>query len=240
MFSNRYSATTRREWLLTAAIPDETVYDSGKQHRRLPVLRTDAYLAERGLAMARGKVTRYGHVIGPKLRDVLQQVNCKSIHDLTEELEVVRTDHARYVAAYSFAIENVELKDTDTQQERATKQEVLRLAGEALRESTHDMLNLGEKYARILSATAGKMHPSTLDSLTRQILGFVVQIFEDGSPEWEAKLDALDKAMNEELELLSYKAARGEIAQGTTITPDQQVLAMDACIPAAPPEEFEE
>ena len=182
----------------------------------------------------------YARVIGPKLKAVLEQIkSAPDFLDVSEEVAHIRATHEQNVAVYSAVFENQdELGDK--------KDEALRLAGSLLASSADEVIRAVEKAARIQVAMVDKVSPLALEATVKQISQFVFRAFDmpdiqpgDDIETQELKVEAklriqkFNRMMTEELCLPTIKSL------GTTITPDQQVLAMDASIPSGPDDDKE-
>lgn len=187
---------------------------------------TDAQMNH--LGTKRKQFKRYGGVIGPKLHSFMESLQEGEMHDISEEVIHVRTVHAQNVAWYDAIFNLPELAENATQKEKDDRRLLMSAANDLLRASADDVTRIVERSAKIVNLVAGKMHPGVLDSLTRQITGFVYRIFDNEEPGAEERMRLFDEALTKELELPSLAGI------GTAITPDQQVTAMDSAIPSAP------
>lgn len=201
---------------------------SGEREFFTPHLIDDSHFERTGID--RMKVYRYGERYGTKLKALVESFSSIDGHNIEEEMTHVRLAHADVVARYDAVLDAT---FPDTEEGRAGRTQALHLAGSMLKDSADDVLKAVERSAKIIALTADKLHPAMLDSAIRQLIGFMYQCFDAEDPAMAGRMEAFEKAVNEHLQLPSLKKA----AQGTTITPDQQVQAMDALVPFVPTEE---
>jgi len=185
--------------------------------------------------ISRETMAFYQGVIGPKLKAVIDRIkSAPDFLDVSEEVAHVRVVHEQNVAVYDAVFENQD-------QLGDKRDEALRLAGSLLNSSADDVIRAVEKAARIQVAMVDKVSPFALEATVRQISQFVFRAFDmpDIQPgddietqklkvEAKLRLQKFNRMMSDELCLPTMKSL------GTTITPDQQVLAMDASIPSGP------
>ena len=183
----------------------------------------------------------YQKVIGPKLKAVIDRIkSAPDFLDVSDEVAHIRVTHEQNIAVYNAVFEaQDELGDK--------KDEALRLAGSMLASSADEVIRAVEKAARIQVSMVDKVSPLALETTVRQISQFVFRAFDmpDIQPgddietqqrkiEAKVRIQKFNRMMTEELCLPTMKSL------GTTITPDQQVLAMDASIPSEPDDEPKE
>lgn len=164
-------------------------------------------------------VTFFAKRVGPKLRAVLEEAAAdhKSVYSVVEEITLARDAATPIVAIYE--------KLRYDPPEGIPKQqldEMLVVAGRSQMTAMDELTRLIERGARIVSLEADKLHPHIIDEVMKQVMRFVQISF----PNDMEGLKRFDQLLTEELQLPSLNDGRG-----TTITPDQQVMAMDSTIP---------
>ena len=197
--------------------------------------------------ISRETMAYYYKVIGPKLKDALNALNNdENFLDVSEEVSHMRLIHQENLRVLGMVYESRE--NMDLPEETRNKCDItIRELAPLIANSAEGVIRAVERAAKIQVSLSDKANPHTTEILTRQICQFVYRAFDapdiqpgDSLQVQQDKIAAklriqhFDKMMNEELQLPSLKAL------GTSITPDQQVLAMDATIPSAPPQEIED
>lgn len=182
----------------------------------------------------------YGSRIGPKLRALVSKKMENPQHtDVREELAHIRAVHEERFVLWNTVLET---NFPDTPEGRANRDVALTNIMSVVDASAKDIISACEKVAKIDVLAAGNTSPYAIDSVVTQIQQFVWRIFDmekapgpDAMPaeierykEAKERLRMFEAALDTELELPSLRA------RGTTITPDQQVLAMDSMIPTKP------
>jgi hypothetical protein len=202
--------------------------------------------------MSKGKLELYGRHFGPKLKGLMEKCYEEIRHtDVREELALIRTVNLQRAMLLNATLET---KFPDTPDGQQMQRAAIELAGNIVFSSSSDVIAVVEKVAKIDALAASVVSPFAIEGLTRQISRFVHNIFDDDpiypddAPdvvnrklEAQERMVKFERAMDEELELPQLQGLAGA-AKGTKITPDQQVLAMDAMIPTSPPvvEEIED
>ncbi len=185
--------------------------------------------------LSKETLRRYGKRIGPKLKALMEHFYSEGNHiDVREELALIRAVHTQRQELLSTVME-VQYKDIEAERQ------AINLAGQIAMDSAHSVITACEKVAKIDAIAGAQQSPHAVDMVVGQINQFIYRIFDAGpvldtdSPEERARkeeahqrIDLFEKTMDAELELPSLKS------RGTTITPDQQVLAMDDMIPTEP------
>lgn len=181
----------------------------------------------------------YGRRIGPKLKAlVAEQLENPKHLDVREELAIIRHVNAERLGLLSAVME---MPEGPTEDARAAQREMKSAAEALVMQSNQDVIAACEKVAKIDTLAASNTSPYAIDLVVRQICQFVHRIFgadiitdkDDEATiilkqEAHERIRLFEEALDTQLELPSIKG------RGTTITPDQQVIAMDGMIPTQP------
>jgi len=182
--------------------------------------------ARRDAPLSQAKRLYYGSYLGPKLRELFEQCRRDSQEciDVTDELASLRMNHALTMDLANTLVETAnEIKDNPI-----AAQTMIMSAVQLIDKSANSVITAAEKAAKIMNQQTDAILPGTLDLITRQVCSFVYRIFDGETPEAKERIRKFDEALTKELNLPTVKL-------GTSITPDQQVLAMDSCIPFVDP-----
>ena len=177
----------------------------------------------------------YAKKVGPKLNALITEaLETYKANDISEEITLTRVVATQSVQMYS---QLLELPDSALPLQ--ARQQILAEAGAMVTRSMEQATRLVERSAKIFALTTDKIDPSAVDAVVKQICRFVYLCFETyktnqpGYEEFDAAVNKImvegvqkfDKMLNEELQLPSLKQL------GTSITPDQQTLAMIDTVP---------
>jgi len=170
-------------------------------------------------------LAKYSKFLGKTLREKFDDFMGESHHEMVqlyEELALCRTSAAEAVAMFSAATEG---KDISL--------ETKALAARCMQDALERVKELCLAISKIEKDTEDKVSLSVIDLIVLQIIRAIqreVGTSEDG----KALGERIERRIREEVRLpKSDKSAHNE--DGTEITPDQQVTAMDAL--SAPQEE---
>lgn len=165
----------------------------------------------------------YKH-LGPKLKTLFDEAVTVKEFDIQEEITLTRI-----AATEQLAICNQLHAIWDDPSTRPTEPQavsayaaLLREATEAFKKSLSDITYQVERQAKIHAMVAEKLGPNAIADVVRQINRMIYETF--GQSDWEG-VKRLNDRLTNELQLPSLKN------QGTTITPDQEVMLMDASVP---------
>lgn len=149
------------------------------------------------------------------LKDAVQQALDRPVHEqlsVLEELALVRASAADVVEEYCSAVE-------------ANDQRRILQTGLLLRDTMQKVANLAESATRIaMSGNDVSVH--TLHVIVNQIVRVAYEAFKDN----EDKAREFERLIFTQVKLPSLS---GDV-QGTSVTPDQDVAAMDAAVPYCP------
>lgn len=184
------------------------------------------------------RMSFYARVLGPKLKAVLEECAAEyKRHNIDEEILITKA-----VSRDALIVLDSLHELPDTALPRETRAKLLTEAGSIVNQTMEQATRLVERSAKIHALTADKISPTVVDDMVQQMCRFVYLAFEakhnSGHPDFtdfdEAvnkilmeRISKFDKMISDDLQLPSLKAL------GTTITPDQQVLAMDDTVPLA-------
>lgn len=201
----------------------------------------DAFATDNGLdhrvlkKIPRDRMNFYGQRLGPKLSALIQEtVEAQNAHDISLEVATVKAISSQSVGIYDSIME---LPDGAIPSQ--ARQQLLHDAGQVVVTALEQSTRLVERSAKIFALTAEKIDPLAIDKVTKQICRFVYLCFENYSSEQPGyeefdeavrkimieRIQMFDKMVSEELQLPSLSQL------GTTITPDQQVVAMINSVP---------
>jgi hypothetical protein len=208
------------------------------QTRENNYLRIDHMERKPGLAE---RMAYYQNKIGPKFTALLKEMkdNSPDLFDVSEEINQIRAAHCEVeMKLFSTVLENAEKLGNQAP-------DALRIAASMLQNSADNVIRSIERAARIQAQTAEKMSPMAMEQTVKQICQFVYRAFDapgivpgdslevqQQKQEAHRRIQHFDRMLNDELQLPTLKSL------GTSITPDQQVLAMDASIPSEPEQDL--
>lgn len=186
----------------------------------------------------------YGKQLGPKLSQLIQDsVEESNAHDISKEVAVVKAISSQSVGIYDSIMEL-----PDGAVPNATRTQLLHDAGQVAISALDQATRMVERSAKIFALTTERVDPLAVDKVAKQICRFVYICFEDFETELPEDADEetvkqfvefdeavrkvmldrirkFDTMVAEELQLPTLKQL------GTTITPDQQIMAMIDSVP---------
>lgn len=218
---------------------NKRAYLSGNKHKDSVFA---LHVSAEQLGISKATMSFYGSVIGPKLTAILEQLREENLGcDIQQEVDHARAIHREKLQLFNIAMENPMKVEGDAY---AT---MFSVAAEMLQQSIDNVTRILERQAKINALQADKLSPYAIDGVVKQISLFVYRCFDAEIPdktlytdeanyEWamyiyqckKQDMAKFNQLMTDHLQLPSMKNL------GTSITPDQQVLAMDESIPSAP------
>jgi len=164
-------------------------------------------------------LAKYSKYLGKTLREKFDEFMGESHHEMVslyEELALVRTMASEAVVMFTAATEGADIS-----------LETKALASRCLQDALDRVKDLCLAISRIEKDTEDKVSLSVVDLLVTQIIR-AVQREVGTSPEGQALGERIEHRIRNEVRLPKTGNANDINEDGTEITPDQQVLAMDA------------
>jgi len=171
----------------------------------------------------------YSKYLNDTLRERLVELSGGSVEaqlDLREELALAKMTVEDVVSVYSATCQAAETLGPD----HAGAAEAKLYAGQQLRSTLKDLFDLAERLAKIAySPTRAQIPVALLGMVLDQVVTEAYDVFGE-EPEVIQKINELSTRI---------KSVRLPSLEGTTITPDMDVTAMDRTIPDSPEEPHE-
>lgn len=167
----------------------------------------------------------YAKRVGPKLKAVLEEAskNKMELLDITEEITLSRLATLKYMEVLEQIEElKIGVNNVTVESKQTLINNILPIVKRAWAEDSV-LVERGTRIFTMLN-NENKLSPNAIDEVVKQISKFHHACFHD-HPDALAKFDNF---LNNVLELPTLKG------RGTSITPDMQVMAMDATIPTGP------
>lgn len=178
--------------------------------------------------------------MGPRLRELVdQQRENQKLNDVSGELELMRVANARVVDVYEALIIQHDSPEAAAalgggitpeciENGKRKLSDALQVASDTLRTAMKENVAMAEAAAKIHNLTVDRISPDMMDSIVRQICGFVHICFSDN---WEA-VERFDQMLTEKLQLPSVISSMGtKLTPANSVTPTQEVQAMINTIP---------
>lgn len=165
----------------------------------------------------------YSKVLGPTLSEIVKDAVGQSPTEqlaVFEELALIRAAALPAVAMYDKLKENQSLPPEK-------KQEALLAAGQIMTAHLKEVISTAEAASRLLNAGKDKFSVHNLQFVVNQI---VVAFGEVCGTEHQDLAEQLEAICRNHLKLV----AQDPSAQGTELTPDQDVMDMDGTVPKYP------
>lgn len=174
----------------------------------------------RGLPMFYGKVL--GKTLSEKLKELVEKPNHEQL-DLREEIALAKISAADMVQLYDGVSVLLEQETDDARRSQLAQAKIT--TGAQMRMVLGDVVDMCDKVTRVEAGMKDKVTIQNIVIIVNQITRIAYEVFGDNDMQ---KCFEFERRIKEQVRLPS------EGPEGTTITPDQDVLEMDDTVPAAP------
>lgn len=216
-----YIGTRCKKWALKGAT--RCARHGGRTQQRFGgKISTPKFVAQgtKGLPVFYGKVL--GKTLHDKLKELVEAPNHEQLN-MREEVHLAKISAADMVQLYDGVSTLLESCPDDNQRKKLAEAKLV--TGAQMRAVLGDVIDMCDKVVRIEAGLHDKVTIQNIVIIVNQISRLAYEVFGE---------EHMDKCLEFERRIKAEVRLPSEGPEGTTITPDQDVLEMDDTIPALP------